>query len=387
MATAATLGERDARYERVRAAMAERGLDGLVIAGKGHWWTGRGYVRYLSDFHLWAHDALLVFPAQGEPALAITSYAVAGMAARRGWISDAGGDVFLLPRTLRSLVERGLARGRIGTVGTPWIMSADLHRELVAALPHAEIVAADDLLDDVRMQKSPLEIEQNREIWELAKSAMDRFHEVARPGATQLELSAEACRVALAGGARDLLVLMGERSDGLGPPEDVPVLAGDLLRYHLEISGPSGHWCELTITLAFRPPTDAEARLLQTELRAFDAVQAAARPGVRLSELAAVFERTVAEDGWALGAPTQQFDFHGQGQDVIEYPWFAAEQPWGSEGDAALPLGAIVSYHPSRRVEGWSGWTPGVSDNLLVTADGGEWLSGDWSHEWREVAA
>jgi Xaa-Pro aminopeptidase len=385
MPTAATLVERDARYARIREAMAERELDALVVGGKGHWWTGRGYVRYVSDFHLWAHDALVVFPAAGEPATAVTSYAVARLIAEKGWIEDAGGDVSLLPRTLRSLRERGLERGRIGVVGTRWIVPADLHSELVEALPGAQLESADDLLDDVRMRKSELEIQQNREVWALAKAAMERFAEVARPGATELELSAEACRVALDGGARDLLALISERADRMAPPEDTPVRCDDVLRYHLEISGPSGHWCELTTTLAYRAPSDEEERLLETELRARDAVLAGARPGMRLAEIAGVFERTIVEDGWTLGEPTQHFDFHGQGLDVIERPWFAAEQPWGSEGDTDIPSGTIVSYHPARRIEPPVGWAPGISDNLLFTEQGGEWLSGDWSHRWREV--
>jgi Xaa-Pro aminopeptidase len=365
--------------------MADRELDALVIAGKGHWWTGRGYVRYLTDFHLWAHDALLVFPAEGEPALAVTSYAVAGLAAERGWVTDAGGDVFLVPRTVRSLEERRLTGGRIGIVGRAWVIPAGIERALAEAVPSAELVPADDVLDSVRMAKSTLEILQNRELWELAKAAMERFAEVARPGAPQLELAAEASRVALAGGARDLLLLISEQPGRMAPPEDVPVAADDVLRYHMEISGPSGHWCELTITLAFRAPTDAEARLMETELRALEAVRAAAQPGIRVSELASVFETTVLEDGWNLGPPTQHFDFHGQGQDVIELPWYAAEQPWGSAGDAALPVGGIVSYHPARRIDPPVGWTPGVSDNLLVTDDGGEWLSDGWDHRFREV--
>ena len=384
-ATAATIAERDERYARIRQAMDERGLDALVVGGKGHWWTGRGYVRYLTDFHLWAHDALLVFPATGDPAIALTSYAVAGLLAERGWVTDAGGDVFLVPRTLRSLEQRYLTRGRIGVVGTEWIIPVDLYRALADALPSAELVAADDVLNVVRMSKSALEIQQNREVWELAKSALERFAEIARPGATQLELSAEACRVALAGGARDLLVLMSEEPGRMAPPADAPVRCDDMLRYHLEISGPSGHWCELTITLAYRPPSDEEARLLDSELRARDAVQAAARAGVRVSELAGVFEDAVREDGWELGPPSQHFDFHGQGQDVIELPWYAAEQPWGSAGDAALAVGGIVSYHPARRTVPGVGWTPGISDNLLVTSDGAEWLSGRWDHRFREV--
>ena len=130
MATRTPLSERDARFERVRARMRDEGFDALLIGGKGHWWTGRGYVRYLSDFHLWGHDALIVFPVEGEPAVTVSSYAVANMIASNGWITDSAGDVFLVPRTLSALRQRGLERARLGTVGTPFIISADLQRQL-----------------------------------------------------------------------------------------------------------------------------------------------------------------------------------------------------------------------------------------------------------------
>jgi hypothetical protein len=90
MATTASLVERDLRFQRLRAAMAAAGLDALIVAGKGHWWTGRGYLRYLTDFHLWGHDALLLLPFNGEPALTITSPALAVKITNRGWIDDAG---------------------------------------------------------------------------------------------------------------------------------------------------------------------------------------------------------------------------------------------------------------------------------------------------------
>jgi Xaa-Pro aminopeptidase len=385
MVTKTPRSERENRYARIRNRMQAAGLDALLVGCKGHWWTGRGYARYLSDFHLWGHDGLILLPAEGEPALTVTSYAVADLVARRGWITDTGGDVFVAPRMLRAIRKRGLERGRIGTVGTPWIVSADLHMNLVKELPHAQLERADEILDRVRMVKSAVEIQQNRELWELAKASMERFAAVLTPGATGLELSAEASKVALTAGARDILVMLGDRSDRYGPPDDEPLRCDDVLRYHMEICGPSGHWCELTLTFAFRPLADDEARLLDTELKAFDAVREAARPGVRLAELAARFEQTVVDDGWNLGAPTKHFDFHGQGMDVIELPWYAAEQPWGGSSDVELEPGTIVSYHPHRNVVPAVGWSPGVSDNLLVTADGAEWLSDDWSHRWREV--
>ena len=136
----------------------------------------------------------------------------------------------------------------------------------------------------------------------------------------------------------------------------------------MEICGESGHWCELTVTLAFRPGTRRRAEPDGRELRALEAVRAAARPGVRLADLAARFEQMLREDGWQLGAPTRHFDFHGQGMDVIELPWYAAEQPWGGTKDADA-RGRGRSFRTTLAATSCPevAWSPGVSDNLLVT--------------------
>lgn len=381
------LSERDERLRRVRAEMAARGLDALLIGAKGHWWTGRGYLRYLADFHLWGHDALIVLPLEGDPSVSVTSPAVAALIARRGWIEDCRGDMLVLPTVLRTLRERGLRNASIGTVGTPWIIPAALARALVEELPHARIFAADDILNHVRMIKSPIEIEQNRAVWALAQSAVDRFQEVVAPGEEGRAVCSEAARVALAGGARDILMFVGDRPETYGPPDERPLRCDEIVRFHMEINGESGHWCELTTTLCFRPPSDLERSLVDTELRAYARLGDAAAPGVRLAKLAQLFEETLREDDWPLGTPPTHFDFHGQGQDVIELPWYAAEQPWGSTGDTELAAGMVLSYHPRRNIEREIGWYPGVSDSLLITEQGAEWLSVEWPHAWREVCA
>ena len=382
MGTVATLSERDARIAAIRQAMAVEGLDALIIGGKGHWWTGRGYVRYLTDFHFWGHDALILLPADGPLGIVVTSYAVANMVAERGWIEDAGGDVFLLPRLLELVGDRGLERSKIGTVGTPSIISADLMRELEESLPHAQLVAADHVFDTVRAAKSAVEIAQNRELWQVARTAMERFVEILRPGVPARELAAEATRVAMAAGVRDALVLMGDRSDVYAPPTPNALRMDDLVRFHMEPCGESGHWCELTVTLAFRELSESEERLMATELDAKEAVRKAARPGVTLGSLARCYDEALRAANYEFGEETTHFDFHGQGLDVIEAPWFAAAQPWGSTGDAELQSGAILSYHPRRNVLPGVAWSTGMSDDLLITDTGSEWLSGDWEHSW-----
>jgi len=385
MYTEATIAERDERYRRVRAAMQAAGLDALVVAGKGHWWTGRGYLRYLTDFHLWGHDGLLLVPLHAEPALVLTSHAVAGRIGKRGWVEDTRGDVYLVPELASAVRERKLARGRIGIAGRRSIIGAGVEQELRAALPGVELVDADELLDRVRMIRSALEIRQIRELWELSKAAMEHFVTIVGPGKTELALAAECSRLALEGGARDLLVFIGEQPGDVDIPGDVALRCDDLVRFHMEICGPSGHWSEITVSCAYRPPSEAEQRLLDSELRAYAAIREAARPGATLPELGALFERTLREDGWTLGRTAPHFDFHGQGMDTIERPWFAAEQPWGASQSWPLEAGMVFSYHPSRAVTPAPAWPTGINEDILITDTGAERLSGDWDLRWRQM--
>lgn len=380
------LTERDARIDRLRARMVDAGLDALVVAGKGHWWTGRGYLRYLTDFHLWGHDGLLVLPLEGQPGLTLTSPAVAAKIAARGWVTDTGGDVYLVGRTRELLVDRGLSAGRIGLVGERAIMGAGVRDELVASLPDARFERADELFDRVRAVKSPLELSQQRELWAHVLRAMERFQELAEPGVMSNEIAAEITRPLWAAGARDILIFMGEDADGVDLPRPVPLRCDDKTRFHLEVCGPSGHWCEVTINLAWKPPTEAESRLMAAEIEAFERIRGIARPGRRLSELAAEFEATLRDHGFAIEGTTDHFDFHGQGMDTIEYPWHAQRPPWGQSQDWELEAGMVFSYHPRRNVAGYAGWSTGLNEDIAITETGAERLSGGWDQSWRPMA-
>ncbi|MCW5849481.1 MAG: aminopeptidase P family protein [Anaerolineae bacterium] len=382
MGTQATLAERDLRYAKIRAAMEAQGFDALLIAGKGHWWTGRGYFRYLTDFHLWGHDALILFPLQNDPLLTITSYALAQRVRRTGWITDTRGDVYLIPNMVKAIQERGLGRARIGICGFQWVLPVGAFETLQQSLPGVEFVNADALLNDIRMVKSELEIQQIREHWTLSKACMERFVEIVGPGKTQRELAAECSRLALAGGVRDILVFISEDGSA-NTPQDEPLACTDIVTYHMEMSGESGHWSEITVNCCYREPSDVENRLLESELRAYHEIRQMAKPGARLSDMARTFERVLIEDGWELGPPTDHYDFHGQGMDTIETPWYAAEPTWGASQDRELVAGMVFSYHPRRVVSPQPQRTPGLNEDVLITANGIDRLAGDWDLRWR----
>ncbi|MEM7735834.1 MAG: M24 family metallopeptidase [Deinococcota bacterium] len=383
--TTADLAERDARIMRTRGTMSNHNLDALLVAGKGHWWTGRGYLRYFTDFHLWGHDGLYLLPLNGEPALTLSSPAVASRIAAKGWVTDTRGDVYLVPRMVDAIKERGLASANIGIAGMRFILSAGSYAELQRLLPDATFSDADELLDRIRMVKSPLEIQQEYELWDVAKKAMTYFQTCLpdAKGMSQLELSSEVCKQVWAAGARDILIFIGEAPGVYDPPQNVPLNCEDKVRFHLEICGPSGHWCEITVNCAFHEPSELEQKIMDDELLAFDEVRKMAKPGAHVSDLAATFNRVLEQQGWNLGEPTTHFHFHGQGMDAIERPWFAQQEPWGQSQNWELEAGTVLSYHPRRNVLPAGTWGTGLNEDILITNQGAVRLSKDWNQRWR----
>ena len=161
--------------------------------------------------------------------------------------------------------EKGLATSRIGIAGFRFILSAGSYAELHRLLPDVTFVSADDLMDKIRSTKSELEIVQERELWTMAKSVMTGFGELVKDakGVSQRELIAEATKPVWAAGSRDLLIFIAEEPGTVEVPADIPLRLDDKLRFHLEICGESGHWCEITINCAFQPPNDLERKLIE----------------------------------------------------------------------------------------------------------------------------
>lgn len=378
MTERAGLAERDIRFNRIREAMRKQGLDGLIVAGVAGHFT-RGYVRYFADTHLWAGHSLILIPLEGEPTHVHVTYAGADWPENL-WIAD----VRRAPHPEKELVtvvaERGLQEGRIGIAGFKKVITLGAFRPLERGLPEVTFVDADEMTDRVRAVKTPLELDQYRELWNLSKAAMQRFVEVVSSGKTERDVAAEAAKVIREGGSFDDLTLI--REDGYsGLPRDRPLTCDDLVGFHMEICGESGHWSEIDITCAFREPTDVERRLMDSELRAYEEIRKMAKPGVKLSDMARVFERVLVEDGWQLGEPKWHYYFHGHGMDDIQWPWYSAMLE--DNRDAILQEGMVLCYHPHRNTVPEVVWGPHICDDIVITANGAERLSGDWDLRWR----
>lgn len=378
MSIKADLAERDHRYQYIREAMARERLDALIVSGNGGHFN-RGHIRYFSDCHSWAGDAMILIPLSGEPTMAWVTYAGIG-APMYPWITDLRRTPFPPKQIIAAMNEKGLTRGRVGIAGMARLVSAQAYEMLCANLPDVQFVNADIVAAQVRAVKSPLEIQQYREVWQLSAQAMQAFLDTVGPGITERDAAAAAGKVMRAGGSWDDLTIITE-GDFRGLPRDVPLRCDNLVRLHLEICGESGHWSEIDCTAAFREPTATELRLMESELSAYEELRKVAKPGILLSDLARRFDEYMVEEGWSLRAPSWHFYFHGHGLDDIEWPWYTPMLE--DNQDTMLQAGMVLNYHPHRDTDPYVLWSTNITDDLLITDQGGVRLSGDWDFRWR----
>ena len=378
MTQRADLAERDIRFKRVREAMEQEGLVALVVAGHGSGFN-RGNIRYFADVHVWEGDSLILIPLAGDPVHVQVTYASASMPDEL-WISDYRRSPFPQNEIVKAMEKKGLTKGKVGIAGLDKIITARAYETLKNTFPVVDFVSADLMVDRVRAVKSPLELQQIGKLLKLSQKAMDRFVEVIAPGITQREAASEADKVIRAGGSFDDLTLIHE-GNFTGLPRDVPLKCDDLVGFHLETCGESGHWSEINVVCAFREPTALEQKLIDSELRAFAEIRNMARPGVTLSDMENTFLRVLVEDGWKLGEPAWHYSFHGQGMDGIEWPYFTPMLE--GNRDTSLEEGMVFSYHPHRDTTPVVDRIPRIFDDIVITTNGAERLSSDWDLAWR----
>jgi Xaa-Pro aminopeptidase len=166
----------------------------------------------------------------------------------------------------------------------------------------------------------------------------------------------------------------GGHDPGSGPlPADLPIVV-DLWPCDEQ----SGCWADMTRTFVAGAVSDEVARLREIVREALEAARAAARPGIRGSELYDVAAEVVERAGY----PTQRtresgeqlthgFYFglgHGVGLEMHEAPWL------GIGSDETLVAGDVIAIEPG--IEGLER-VGGVrfEDLLLITEDGCETLT------------
>ncbi len=370
----------DAKLERVRALMAERELDALVVRAPDN-------VLYLTNFwSMKGYDAC-VFPREGEPVL-ITIEASAEDAAHSAWTNDvrlirgyADDDPRPVPaRTLDAALAASKEYGRVGLELTMGTQASDrmvgepttFTKGWFDAWPDA--ADAMNVLNVARAIKTPQEIERLRLANEICAAAMEHVRGEIAVGMKESEVAAIwqgfvhgqgtgwEGKVGLALGFS--LIWAGRGIKTFTATGDLPVVEGEPTLFEIWVCA-DGYWADHTKLLCIGELRDDYRTLEDGLLAVYRSAIDYCEPGASMPELDVLVRNGLEELGYA-GQPSHPI-CHGVGARAHEPPY-----PHQA-GGGTIEEGMVFAIEPGCYWEGGGGLR--VEDNFLITETGAEKLS------------
>ena len=370
----------DAKLERVRALMDERGLDALVVRAPDN-------VLYLTNFWGMKGYEACVFPREGEPVL-VCLEASEDDAAGTAWTTDVrlfkGYDerdarpptarVLELARKAASPYERVGLELSLGTQATDRMVGEPTTFTGEWFTAFGDVADATPLLAAARSLKTEQEIARMRLANDIAAAAMEHCKLVIDTGMTEAQIAAEwegfvhgegtgwEGKVDLALGFT--LVWSGPGIRTFTATTSRPVVEGEPTLFEIWVCA-DGYWCDHTKNLVVGQLTAEYGELERGLMEVYDDAVEFVRPGASFAEL----DRRIREGITGIGFPGQPSHpiCHGVGARAHEPPY--AHQAGGGE----MAAGMVLAIEPGCYIEGGGGLR--VEDNFLVTTAGAEKLS------------
>ena len=177
------------RWSSTRRAMAERDLDALLI-------TSPENIYYLAGLSHQGYFAftMLVLPRDGEALVVARAHEEATIAAqvRQARHIGFGEDDDPADAVIQALRTARLDSARLGIEKDHMFFPPGIAERAQAALPSADWVEASGLVEDLRLYKSPLEIDCTRQAAAISDAAVTAAIESARSGVNETDVAVAA---------------------------------------------------------------------------------------------------------------------------------------------------------------------------------------------------
>ncbi|MFI6624847.1 M24 family metallopeptidase [Streptomyces sp. NPDC050528] len=351
------------RLHRAREATARAGLDALLISPGAD-------LRYLTGYDAKPLERLtcLVLPADGDPFLLVP--ALEELAAKASPAGDLGIEITGWDETedpYALVAARLPARtARVGVDNRMWAEKTIAFRD---QLPDVRQELAGEVLNGLRMRKTPQEAAALRR----AGAAIDRVHarmgEWLRAGRTEREVGRDIADAIIAEGhVRVDFVIVGSGPNSASPHHELSdrtILPGDPVVVDIGGTALDGYCSDSTRVYAVGEPPAEFRRLHDVLLTAQRAQTDAVRPGITAGQLDAVGRDIIADAGY--GPHFIHRTGHGIGLESHEEPYIVTGNP--------LPLapGMAFSVEPGIYLPGRYGAR--IEDIVICTEAGGERLN------------
>jgi len=309
------LEEFEERWARTHAHMAKKGYDVAVVWGKTSGVYERsGDVLYLTNFYsthsgqepdtaLWngrSYSAVILQP--GEVPELVTDEA-------EGRFDIIATDRFKgLYDPIKGVAEALKARGvegKVALVGSDFL-PMKYWLQLAELTPGIDWVAEDDLIRDMRLIKSPRELDLFREAGELVTRAHLAMMEALIAGKPESEAAGEAGRILLTGGGQWHRIAISHaetscylESDPLTGFSSKAPEKGDIV--HGFIYGPilKGYWLDPGRTaVCGGKPSAAQRKLIETTVEIMHKLMDGIRPGVKVKDIGELGDKLSKESGY-----------------------------------------------------------------------------------------
>jgi Xaa-Pro dipeptidase len=303
-----SIQERDRRYKIVRAEMARRGIDCLLLpANTGRWEQLQGDSRYLTTIGGFATEVFTVFPREGEVTAYIFNRAAWWKQAQQ-WVADVrDGRNRWGQNAIERINDLGLQKGTIGISGLAGLFRApegiipySSVKAIQDAFPQAKVVNATEVMQEIRAVKSAEEVSMLERSAVIVEKTIEAMVENANPGVSEKELYGAMVHAMLANGGELPTLFFLSAGPGLSNssfvPTDYRIQKGDRIIDEIEAKY-GGYAAQAVCPVVMGRPDDEYQKMIDISRAAFDAILGAMKPGVTFGALFDVYKRTVEEQG------------------------------------------------------------------------------------------
>ena len=350
------------RLSHAQKAAAEAGIDALLV-------TPGPDLRWLTGYDALPLERLtcLVLPASGPAFMVAPGLEVPAVHASP--VRDLDVEVLgwgELDDPYALIAARLGTPARVALANRMW---AEQVLRMRAALPGAEQTLASGVIGDLRMRKSPDEVDALRR----AGQAIDRVHarmaEFLRPGRTERDAGREIAAAILDEGHTTVdFVIVGSGPNGASPHHEVGdrvLEPGDVVVVDIGGTTPEGYCSDCTRMYTLGEPPAEFVDYFRVLHEAQRAACDHARPGVTAESVDAAARRVITDGGY--GEAFIHRTGHGIGVETHEEPYVV-------EGNTTvLEPGMAFSIEPGIYLAGKHGAR--IEDIVVTTADGIERLN------------
>ena len=303
-----SIQERDRRYKLVRTEMARRGIDVLLLpANTGRWEQLQGDSRYFTTIGGFVTEVFTVFPREGDVTAYIFNRAAWWERAQQ-WVKDVrDGRNRWGENAIERITELGLQKGTIGISGLAGLFRApegiipySSVKAIQDAFPHARIVNATEMMQDIRAVKSAEEVSMLERSAQIVEKTIEAMVEHANPGVSEKELYGAMVHAMLANGGELPTLFFLSAGPGLTNssfvPTDYRIQKNDRLINEIEAKY-AGYAAQAVSPVVIGAPDDEYQKLIHISRACFEAVLHNMKPGVTFGWLFDIYRDTVERQG------------------------------------------------------------------------------------------